>query len=511
MDIGMITDLSLNALSAFPPVDWNAVWDQLIYHPEVPLIFNSGLFLMLFFGFISIYTLLSKTYRAKAIFVVLFSIFFYYKSSGIYFLLLIACILIDFHIASWIYRTTRQRLRIFLLVISILSNMGMLLYFKYTNFFLETYHQLAGGEFHRLDIFLPIGISFFTFQSLSYTIDVYRRQLVPTSSILDYAFFVSFFPLLVAGPIVRASYFLPQLREPLTVTRESFGRGVFLILCGLVKKAIIADYISINFVDRVFDQPALYSGLENLFAVYGYALQIYCDFSGYSDMAIGIALLLGFHFPDNFNFNSPYRSLNITQFWRRWHISLSTWLRDYLYISLGGNRKGRIRTYLNQFITMVLGGLWHGASLRFLLWGAMHGIGLAVHKIWLGWTKDTRFARRSKIGAGLSWLLTFHFVCFSWIFFRAHDMDTVFQMLQQLWYSFRPELLPAFIHGYPTVVSFIVIGYILHFLPSKWERSLQHLVIRTPLIGKVAIFVVVVYWVIQLKSAEIQPFIYFQF
>src|SRR5690606_35141846 len=266
---------------------------------------------------------------------------------------------------------------------------------------------------------LPIGISFFTFQSLSYTIDVYRKDLTPTRSLLDYAFFVSFFPLLVAGPIVRASYFLPQLQQPLLVTREAFGRGVFLILAGLVKKAVIADYISVNFVDRVFDNPALYSGLENLLAVYGYALQIYCDFSGYSDMAIGIALLLGFQFPNNFNFNSPYRSLSITEFWRRWHISLSTWLRDYLYISLGGNRRGRLRTYLNQFITMVLGGLWHGASLRFLLWGAMHGVGLAVHKIWMSWTKNTWLGRSSWAGSFLSWILTFHFVCFTWIFFRA--------------------------------------------------------------------------------------------
>ncbi len=198
---------------------------------------------------------------------------------------------------------------------------------------------------------------------------------------MDYLFYVSFFPQLVAGPIVRAKDFIPQIYRPIRVTQQEFGEGLFLILSGLIKKAIISDYISLNFVDRVFDAPTLYSGFENLMAIYGYALQIYCDFSGYSDMAIGIALWLGFRF--NINFDSPYRSATITEFWRRWHISLSSWLRDYLYIPLGGSRRGRLRTYLNLLITMLLGGLWHGASLRFILWGGMHGVALALHKLYM--------------------------------------------------------------------------------------------------------------------------------
>jgi D-alanyl-lipoteichoic acid acyltransferase DltB (MBOAT superfamily) len=220
-----------------------------------------------------------------------------------------------------------------------MANLGMLGYYKYGNLIHQLFSSLADITFQPLDIFLPVGISFFTFQSLSYTIDVYRKKLQPLDNFLDYAFFVSFFPQLVAGPIVRASDFLPQIHKPVLVTKEMFGRAVFLICSGLFKKAVISDYISLNFVDRIFDAPTLYSGLENLFGVYGYALQIYCDFSGYSDMAIGIALLLGFRF--NENFNSPYQSKNITEFWRRWHISLSTWLKDYLYISLGGNKKGK--------------------------------------------------------------------------------------------------------------------------------------------------------------------------
>lgn len=226
---------------------------------------------------------------------------------------------------------------------------------------------------------------------MSYTIDVYRRQITPLGSLLDYAFYVSFFPQLVAGPIVRARDFIPQIRRPLFVSREMFGRGIFLIVSGLFKKAVISDYISVNFVERIFDNPTLYSGVENLMGVYGYALQIYCDFSGYSDMAIGIALLLGFHF--NINFDSPYKSASITEFWRRWHISLSSWLRDYLYISLGGNRKGKIRQYANLIITMFLGGLWHGASWNFVLWGMMHGVALAAHKCWMTLTGRKRGRR----------------------------------------------------------------------------------------------------------------------
>lgn len=260
-------------------------------------------------------------------------------------------------------------------------------------------HQFSGRNFcladgrhvHDNGYFPSGGHLFFTFQSLSYTIDVYRRQITPLTSLLDYAFYVSFFPQLVAGPIVRARDFIPQIRRPLFVSNEMFGRGIFLIVSGLFKKAVISDYISVNFVERIFDNPTLYSGVENLIGVYGYALQIYCDFSGYSDMAIGIALLLGFHF--NINFDSPYKSASITEFWRRWHISLSSWLRDYLYISLGGNRKGKIRQYANLIITMFLGGLWHGASWNFVLWGMMHGVALAAHKFWMTLTGRKRGRR----------------------------------------------------------------------------------------------------------------------
>lgn len=361
-------------------LDWTKLAEVLTYNPKQPMIFSSGLFLFLFLGFTIVYVCLQKKDTARLLFVSLFSYYFYYKSSGWYFILLGVVTVTDFVLAGRMARTSVPGKRKLLLCVSLCVNLGLLCYFKYTNFFYEMLAPLWGGTFQPLDIFLPVGISFFTFQSLSYTIDVYRRQLQPLDRLLDYVFYVSFFPQLVAGPIVRARDFIPQIRQPLFVSHEMFGTGVFYVLSGLFKKAVISDYISVNFVERIFDNPALYSGIENLFGVYGYALQIYCDFSGYSDMAIGIALLLGFRFP--MNFNSPYKADSITDFWHRWHISLSTWLRDYLYISLGGNRKGQFRTYVNLFLTMLLGGLWHGASWNFVVWGAFHGVALALHKAW---------------------------------------------------------------------------------------------------------------------------------
>lgn len=482
---------------------------QFVYNPQEPLLFNSGFFLFLFTAFLWLYVALSPTHRPRMIYVILFSLYFYYKSSGIYFILLVFAAIVDFTLAKLIYSTNIKWERKFFIVLTLVINLGMLAYFKYTNFLFDSFYSFTDREFEPMDIFLPVGVSFFTFQSLSYTLDVYRGNLEPVDNIIDYAFFVSFFPQLVAGPIVRAADFLPQISKPVFVTNEMFGKGVFLIGCGLFKKAVISDYISINFVDRVFDSPALYSGLENIFAIYGYALQIYCDFSGYSDMAIGIALLLGFHFP--LNFDSPYQSRNITEFWRRWHISLSTWLRDYLYISLGGNRKGKIRAYLNLMITMLLGGLWHGASWRFIIWGGLHGAALVIHKIWSSSREKDPDKVPARIKKYFNLFLTFHFVCFCWIFFRASSIEAAGEMINQILLHLNPQVLFDFIVGYKGVVFLMVIGYVLHFLPRKIEFQFQKTVTDLPLALKAVWMVAIILLVIQTQSAEIQPFIYFQF
>lgn len=490
-------------------IDINRLFDALKYDETAPMIFNSGVFLWLFTGFVIIYTLLRKQDTPRILFVTLFSYYFYYKSSGEYFVLLAIVTVCDFYIAQAMHRMERKSERKALVVLSLCINLGLLCYFKYTNFFGEVIASITGGRFSPLDIFLPVGISFFTFQSLSYTIDVYRKQLVPLTSLLDYAFYVSFFPQLVAGPIVRARDFLPQIRKPLMVTQEMFGRGVYFIICGLFKKAIISDYISVNFVERIFENPTLYSGLENLLGLYGYALQIYCDFSGYSDMAIGLALLLGFHF--NMNFDSPYQSASITEFWRRWHISLSSWLRDYLYISLGGNRKGKFRQYLNLIITMFLGGLWHGASWNFVIWGLFHGVALAVHKGWMSVTGKKKGEASHGIRRFLGVILTFHFVCFCWIFFRNVDFRSSLDMIEQIFTNFHPQLFGQLVEGYWRVFALMILGFFLHFAPKKWEAAFSTKIINLPFLGKVLLIVGLAYLIIQVKSSEIQPFIYFQF
>ncbi len=490
-------------------IDWKKLTDVLTYDPQQPMIFSSGLFLWLFLGFSLIYLLLQRKTTARLLFVSLFSYYFYYKSSGFYFFLLGIVTVSDFLLARWMYRTETSWKRKLIVCCSLCINLGLLCYFKYTNFFYEMLAPLWHGTYHPLDIFLPVGISFFTFQSLSYTIDVYRKDLKPLSNLLDYVFYVSFFPQLVAGPIVRARDFIPQIRQPLYVSPEMFGQGVFFIVSGLFKKAVISDYISVNFVERIFDNPGLYSGLENLFGVYGYALQIYCDFSGYSDMAIGIALLLGLRFP--INFNSPYKADSVTDFWHRWHISLSTWLRDYLYISLGGNRKGKIRTYLNLFLTMLLGGLWHGASWNFIVWGGLHGVALAVHKYvrsLLGRAKNYRSTGWKRFFAVV---LTFHFVCFCWIFFRNTTFEGSATMIRQIFTAFHPELAGQLFTGYWKVFLLMGVGYLLHACPDRWQEACSRGMIRLPLVGQALVLILLVYLVMQVKSSDIQPFIYFQF
>lgn len=480
-------------------IDLERLKDVLTYHQDAPLIFSSGLFIFLFLGFTFIYMLLQKRDTARMLFVIAFSYYFYYKSSGFYFFLLGVVTVVDYILAFAMERSEGKIKRKLLVTVSVVANLGLLVYFKYTNFFFNTIY----------DIFLPVGISFFTFQSLSYTIDVYRRNIHALKNPLDYAFYVSFFPQLVAGPIVRAKDFIPQIRQPLFVSQAMFGQGVFFIISGLFKKAVISDYISVNFVERIFDNPGLYSGIENLFGIYGYALQIYCDFSGYSDMAIGIALLLGFHFP--INFNSPYKSFSVTDFWHRWHISLSTWLRDYLYISLGGNRKGRFRTYLNLIITMLLGGLWHGASWNFIVWGGLHGVALAVNKFYRTVTGKARDWEPHGLRKLIGVIITFHFVCFAWIFFRNSTFEASITMINQVFRNFTPQLFPQLVEGYWKVFILMGIGFLLHFSPDKWQDACSRGVTKLPLLGKAVLLVALIYVVVQMKSTEIQPFIYFQF
>ena len=484
---------------------FDKILHQLTYHKNEPMLFNTGIFLFLFLVLLFFYQFVYKKENARITYLTLFSLYFYYKCGGWFFLLLILSTVIDYTIANFIYKSNSKRDRTAWLVISLVINLGFLAYFKYTNFLLGIINDLQLGNFQVVDIVLPVGISFYTFQVLSYTIDVYRGLLKPAKNIFDFGFYISFFPHLVAGPIVRASLFLPQIHTDIKITKDDRAAAVFLILTGLFKKAVISDYISVNFVDRVFDAPALYTGFENLMAVYGYAMQIYCDFSGYSDMAIGVALLLGYRL--GINFNQPYQSASITEFWRRWHISLSSWLRDYLYVPLGGNRKGKLRQYVNLFITMLLGGLWHGASWNFVFWGFLHGVALALDKLF----RTVVNVPKTFLMRALGVLLTFHFVCFCWIFFRAQDFATATEMLSRIFQNFEGTIVLQWMRGYALVFALIVFGYLTHFIPAKWNSKTEIILSRAPIIAQSLALVFVIWMVIQVKSAEIQPFIYFQF
>lgn len=479
--------------------------NMLLYDPKAPMLFSSGLFWLLFILFLPVYALLKGSKPKMVLFVVLFSLYFYYKSSGLFFLMLIGTSLIDWCVSWQVFAArTRGRARAWMWL-SVVLSLSILGYFKYANFFLWNWNQMVEGNFQPLDIILPVGISFYTFQSISYVVDVYKRRITPTRSWLDYLFFLSFFPALVAGPIVRADYFLPQIRKNRPASSDDIYGGLWLIIIGIVKKAVIADYIA-QYNDLIFNEPSLYTGVQALMGVLGYTMQIYCDFSGYSDMAIGLALIMGFRL--GVNFNSPYKSRNLTDFWRRWHISLSSWLRDYVYIPLGGNRKGVFRTYLNNFLTMLVGGLWHGAMWKFVFWGAMHGFGLAVHKSCkpiLSRIPDNWFT------VFIFWLLTFIYVSLLWVFFRAASFEDSILIIKNIFVDFDIRQLPEFCLVRWEWCVMMVLLIVAHFIPDSWSVKMEGEFLRCNWIVKLLVFLFVVQLVIQYMSEEVAPFIYFQF
>lgn len=484
---------------------YNNIMECLSYQKDAPMLFSSGLFWVIFLLFIPMYAMLKNRRWQMITFVVAFSLYFYYKSSGFFFLLLVGTSLLDWFLSRIMITLNSKMAQKVCVTISIICSIGILCYFKYANFFLWNWNQMVEGNFQPLDIILPVGISFYTFQSISYIVDVYKKRVAPTKTWLEYIFFLSFFPALVAGPIVRADYFLPQITENRKATRNEVYLGFWMIILGIIKKAIIADYIA-QYNDLIFANPTGYTGFETLMGVIGYTMQIYCDFSGYSDMAIGIALIMGFKLSKNFDF--PYKSKNLTEFWHRWHISLSSWLRDYIYIPLGGNRKGTFRTYLNNFLTMLIGGLWHGADWKFVFWGAMHGVGLAIHKAFkplLNKIPNIWFVK------AISWLMTMVVVSLLWVFFRADSWQESLLIIQNIFIDFRPDYIPVFASVRYVWITMMVIIIISHSLPQRWYSIISNWFIKSPWIAKFAIFIVVVQLVIQFMSEEVTPFIYFQF
>ncbi len=542
------------------------------YQEGEPMIFTRFFFWGFFAVVLFFYSMIYKRQGLRNAYLFFVSLFFYYKTSGLFISILLFSTLSDFIIGQLIYNSRKKTVKQIFVAASVFINLFVLGYFKYAYFFTDAFNEFfhtqyevinhfalwtnenIGTHFEVNKILLPVGISFYTFQTISYSVDVYRGHIKPVRNILDFGFYVSFFPQLVAGPIVRAADFIPQLYKPYRLTQHQFGLAIFWILKGLSKKIIIGDYIAVNFIDRIFDNPTMFTGFENLMALYGYSLQVYADFSGYTDIAIGIALLLGFTLPKNFN--SPYKAQNVGEFWKRWHISLSSWLRDYLYIPLGGNRGGSaaswiaiffiagfvvllsgkmvvlyiilalmaiitflafwikpfkswLTTNINLLITMLLGGLWHGASWQFVIWGGLNGIGLMVYKLW---RKISPYEKYNNILAVVFKIfITFNFITFTRIWFRAENMESTWQIIDQIKNNFNLELIPEIISAYYKVFLVMLAGYIIHWLPVRTKTWYRESFIAFPLPVKIVLSSLVILIIYQTMSSDLQAFIYFQF
>ncbi|AXT63187.1 MBOAT family protein [Aquimarina sp. AD10] len=551
----------------------NRLFDIFSFSEDFPLIFTQAnfwiFFAVIYFIYATVYN--KKSLRSAYLFAI--SLLFYYKTSGLFIGILLFSTVNDFFLGKAIYNSKSVIFQKILVAISVIVNLTTLCYFKYAYFFTDSYNYLfetdyevinylaqwtntwSGTDYFTVDkIILPVGISFYTFQTISYSVDIYRKQIEPLKSIIDFGFFVSFFPQLVAGPIVRASDFVPQIRKDINITKEDFGNATFMILKGLIKKMLFADYIAANFMDRVFDVPEMFSGFTNIMAMFGYSLQIYGDFSGYTDIAIGLALLMGYKLP--VNFNSPYKAIHCGDFWRRWHISLSSWLKDYLYIPIGGNRNGSVFSYVfitvftflgafayadfgiaiiatagaglllivtlfssklawhfnrnvNIMITMLVGGLWHGASWKFVIWGGLNGIGIVTYKYW----RLISPYENSKAWYAIVWriALTFIFITFTRVYFRGNSMDHIDRFYQQVMTNMDWQNALLVLWEYRTVFIIMLIGYITHWLPYKTKDWVLGQFIKSNMVIKAAVVIVVAMICYQTYAADFQPFIYFQF
>ncbi len=538
---------------------------------DKPLTFIDLFFWLFFAVVLAIYGFIYKKQALRNLYLFIVSLFFYYKTGGVFIVLLLFTISSDYTWARLMQSSNSETRRKFYLTCSIILNLFLLSYFKYAQFITTSINDLLGTSFQYINHFsifsnavfgshfkvenliLPIGISFFTFQSLSYTIDVYRKKVEPEKNILNYGFFVCFFPHLVAGPIVKAHEFLYQLRLPYQLSKADFGMAIFWILNGYLKK-IMADYLAVNLIDRMFDNPNYFSGFEMSLGIFGYSLQIYMDFSGYTDMAIGIALLLGFRLKTNFN--SPYKAQSTSEFWKRWHISLSSWLQEYLYIPLGGNKKGSVGSYLcltlialflvllsgklfllmilgiitivlilaayffksiksyihtnvNIMVTMLLGGLWHGSSWLFIIWGGLNGLGIVLHKIWLS---ISPFKQKNHWSLKLLFVIsTLTFISFTRIFFRSNSMQTVGIIFDRLYNHFNFELFFKVLEGYKNGVFVLVVGFLIHWIPETYKQKYRSYFSQLSLPFIVLVAFVLFTIAYQFRSGELQPFIYFQF
>jgi D-alanyl-lipoteichoic acid acyltransferase DltB (MBOAT superfamily) len=475
------------------------------------LLFPTADYALFFLGVFAVSWGLRSRLGAHKLLLLLASYAFYAHWDWRFLPLLVCVSLVAFLVAFGLQRVQAVGRRKALLAVGVIVSLGTLAVFKYATFAVTSLVNLLDAAGVRwtpseLPTFaLPVGISFFVFHGISLMMDVYRGKVTVPVRLLDSLLYVAFFPQLVAGPILRASSFLPQLTKPPEPVGLEVPRAIELVVLGLAKKVLVANFLATRLVDPVFQAPQGLPGLEVLLGVYGYAAQIYCDFSGYTDIAIGSALLLGYRFPENFD--APYTATSLQDFWHRWHISLSSWLRDYLFIPLGGSRAGNVRTLVNLAVTMILGGLWHGAAWSFVLWGALHGVGLVVHRLWsrsaLPAVQRLRAARAWRLPAQL---LTFHFVCLGWVFFRAASLEHGLEVLAALG---GPWTLGAWLT--PALLLAVGVGILGQATPEAARRLVRAVMERLPVPVQGVAFALAVMAIEVLGPSGVAPFIYFQF
>lgn len=486
----------------------------LLYQQGEALSFHSVLFVTLFSAFFAVYAFLTKKISVRNLLLLIFSLYFYYKLSGFFVFLLIGIATTDYFIGKAIAKTKKERGKTLLLLLALFIDLGSLCFFKYTNFALDSWFTLVE---HRpsplvLNIIMPLGISYYIFKTLSYIFDIKREMIEePEKNYINYLLYVSFFPNILAGPISKARDLLPQFRKKISLTNKDFSVAFFLILIGSIKKIAIADYLAANFVDRVFDAPTFFTGFEALMASYGALMHLYFDFSGYTDIVIGLALLLGFKIESNFN--KPFLAQNVTDFWRRWHITLSNWLNEYLYYPLSFSMQNlkRFGIVVAVLITFFISGIWHGAAWTFILWGVSHGIAMAWDIISQQARKRVKKLIPDIIYRFLSIFITFNFLALSIVLFTAQDVEHAFVMYKMIFTELDFSLATQWIQLYSIPFGVLILSLVLHYTPMKWIDKAKEIFVKTPLIIKTILIIITVLLLYQVFQSDAQPFIYLEF
>lgn len=482
------------------------------YSTEYLPTFTSGIFAIFFVIFYFIWSLIQHKISYRNTVLLFFSLYIYYKLANEFVLLLIAYAFIDYFIGIQIYKEKKEFLKKILLYTSVFVNISLLFFFKYLAFTLQTWNTWTNQEIFIPSLVAPLGISFWVFRSLSYVLDIYHEMIEePEKNYFHYLLYLSYFPAILAGPIMKAETFLEQIKKPTQINDQMIGLGYWLIICGLTKKIVLSDPLGSNFVQRIFENPGFYTGLEALIAAFAYGFYLYYDFSGYTDMAIGMSLLVGIQLPQNFN--EPFKSQSITEFWRRWHITLFQWFNDYVFTPLNFSLRkwGKSAAIFSMMVTFLLSGIWHGANFTFIVWGILHGLAISYEIATQNFRRYLLKLWGKSFHAFLSILLTYAFLTFTFFFFNAPSIESTFTMFDRILTEFHGELFFKWYQEYQMVAHILLIGVVLHFIPTSWKNFFENQFISVHWTLKILVIVSMVIVIYQFKTLGSIPFVYLQF